>query len=89
MAAYFRLFPRARETVDLIMIKCGAQRFIGNCGASLKTIHNRKTEQTDAFLNRRMRLARREARLAQIRITGQIVSGFYNCEMRDLRTSQP
>ncbi|KAJ4447925.1 hypothetical protein ANN_09934 [Periplaneta americana] len=35
------------------------------------------------FLNRRMRPARNEASLAQIRTTREIVSGFYTYEMRD------
>ncbi|KAJ4449993.1 hypothetical protein ANN_01400 [Periplaneta americana] len=40
------------------------------------------------FLNRRMRRTRCKARLAQVRTTREIVSGFYNCEMCGLRTSQ-
>ncbi|KAJ4432214.1 hypothetical protein ANN_20830 [Periplaneta americana] len=40
------------------------------------------------FLNRRMRLAKYEARIAQIRTTREIVSGFYGCEVHRPRISQ-
>ncbi|KAJ4448108.1 hypothetical protein ANN_10120, partial [Periplaneta americana] len=52
----------------------GARALVERCLCSVSII------KALVFLNRHMRRARCEARLAQIRTTREIVSGFYGCK---------